>query len=78
MNASRIALLLFLGLVSCDSNKPAVQVPDQKWTWSTERLEKAVGQVRAGRDLTPKAWPNSAKVAVLLSFDVDNETVPWW
>lgn len=51
---------------------------DQKWTWSIERLETAVNQVRAGRDLTPKAWPNGAKVAVLLSFDVDNETVAWW
>jgi peptidoglycan/xylan/chitin deacetylase (PgdA/CDA1 family) len=34
--------------------------------------------VRAGKDLNPKTWPNGAKVAVLLSFDVDNETVAWW
>jgi peptidoglycan/xylan/chitin deacetylase (PgdA/CDA1 family) len=34
-----------------------------------------VNQVRAGRDLTPSAWPGGARVAVLLSFDVDNETV---
>jgi peptidoglycan/xylan/chitin deacetylase (PgdA/CDA1 family) len=33
-----------------------------------------VGRVRAGRDLTPKVWPNGARVAVGLSFDVDNET----
>jgi len=26
-----------------------------------------------GRKLTPKSWPNNAKVAVCLSFDVDNE-----
>ncbi|HKJ03883.1 MAG TPA: polysaccharide deacetylase, partial [Longimicrobiales bacterium] len=32
-------------------------------------------QVRAGRDLNPSAWPDGARVAVLLSFDVDNETV---
>lgn len=51
---------------------------EQKWTWGTERFEKAVNQVRAGKDLTPKSWPNGAKVAVLLSFDVDNETVAWW
>jgi len=31
--------------------------------------------VRAGRDLTPESWPGGARVAVLLSFDVDNETV---
>jgi peptidoglycan/xylan/chitin deacetylase (PgdA/CDA1 family) len=34
-----------------------------------------VNQVRAGRDLNPDEWPGGARVAVLLSFDVDNETV---
>jgi peptidoglycan/xylan/chitin deacetylase (PgdA/CDA1 family) len=34
-----------------------------------------VNQVRAGRDLNPPFWPGGAQVAVLLSFDVDNETV---
>jgi peptidoglycan-N-acetylglucosamine deacetylase len=29
--------------------------------------------VRAGRVLAPPTWPNGAKVAVCLSFDVDNE-----
>jgi len=33
-----------------------------------------VNQVRAGRDLTPDFWPGDARVAVLLSYDVDNET----
>lgn len=51
---------------------------DEKWTWETDRFEKAVAQVRAGKDLTPKSWPGGAKVAVLLSYDVDNETVAWW
>ena len=32
--------------------------------------------VRAGRDLTPASWPGGARAAVLLSFDVDNETIP--
>jgi peptidoglycan-N-acetylglucosamine deacetylase len=32
-----------------------------------------VSQARFGRKLTPKAWPNGARVAVCLSFDVDNE-----
>ena len=34
-----------------------------------------MNQVRAGRDLTPDSWPGGARVAVLFSFDVDNETV---
>jgi peptidoglycan/xylan/chitin deacetylase (PgdA/CDA1 family) len=47
----------------------------QPWDWPEDRVRAAVNQVRAGRDLTPAAWPNGARVAVLLSFDVDNETV---
>jgi peptidoglycan/xylan/chitin deacetylase (PgdA/CDA1 family) len=33
-----------------------------------------VDRVRAGRDLTPKTWPNGARVAVGFSFDMDAET----
>ena len=45
------------------------------WKWSDERVMETVNAVRAGRDLQPAQWPNGARVAVLLSFDVDNETV---
>ena len=34
-----------------------------------------MNHTRAGRDLNPDVWPGGARVAVLLSFDVDNETV---
>ncbi len=73
--------LFLLLVVSCDFSTPQTNTEtpkEQKWTWKTERLEKAVNQVRAGKDLTPKVWPNGGKVAVLFSFDVDNETVAWW
>ncbi|MEE4384155.1 MAG: polysaccharide deacetylase [Pseudomonadales bacterium] len=54
----------------------ALAAPDgDPWTWSDAEVRQAVYQVRAGRDLTPAAWPDGARVAVLLSFDVDNETV---
>lgn len=43
--------------------------------WSEERVFSEVNRVRAGRDLTPDQWPDNGRVAVLLSFDVDNETV---
>ena len=46
----------------------------EPWNWSDEYVHAAVDQVRAGRDLNPPSWPNGARVAVLLSFDVDNET----
>ena len=43
--------------------------------WSDAEIEAAVNRVRAGRDLNPDHWPGGARVAVLLSFDVDNETI---
>lgn len=39
-----------------------------------EELKQAVAPARAGRKLTPKIWPNGGKVAVCLSFDIDNES----
>jgi peptidoglycan/xylan/chitin deacetylase (PgdA/CDA1 family) len=46
--------------------------PGAKWT--EDQLKSAVAPSRAGRKLTPKSWPNGARVAVCLSFDVDNES----
>jgi len=45
------------------------------WEWTDEQIEAAVNKVRAGRDLNPESWPGGARVAVMLSFDVDNETI---
>ena len=42
-------------------------------TWTESRLREVVDVARVGRKLTPKAWPNRARVAVLLSFDTDSE-----
>jgi peptidoglycan/xylan/chitin deacetylase (PgdA/CDA1 family) len=38
-----------------------------------DQIAQAVNRVRAGRVLTPKSWPGGARVAVGLSFDIDNE-----
>src|SRR5580658_3128906 len=43
-------------------------------TWTEDQLKQAVAPSRAGRKLTPKSWPGGARVAVCLSFDVDNES----
>ena len=40
---------------------------------SEDQIRQAVGTARMGRKLTPRAWPNGARVAVCLTFDVDNE-----
>ena len=43
--------------------------------WSDEQIRKTAGHVRAGRKLTPKTWPNGARVAVCLSVDPDNFSI---
>jgi peptidoglycan-N-acetylglucosamine deacetylase len=42
--------------------------------WTDEQLRAAVAPARVGQKLTPKTWPGDARVAVCLSFDVDNES----
>lgn len=44
--------------------------PGRKWTEA--ELRKAAGHVRAGRSLNPKTWPNGARLAVALTFNVTN------
>jgi len=64
-------LLCVLSL--CAGALAAQQLPPV-WKWDLPRIQETVNQVRAGRDLTPKPWPNNSKVAVALSFDMDAET----
>jgi hypothetical protein len=73
MNVTKVIVaILLLGFLS----QPApAQDEDPPWEWSEERIADAVNKVRAGRDLTPESWPGGARVAALLSFDVDNETI---
>ena len=48
------------------------QSPAEPWNWSEEFVRSEVNHVRAGRDLNPDSWPDGNRVAVLLSYDVDN------
>ena len=41
---------------------------------SLDELKKQMFRVSAGRRLKPTSWPDGARVAVALSFDVDNAT----
>ena len=50
--------------------------PQPGLAWTPDQILKAAHHVRAGRRLTPKTWPNGARVAVCLSFDPDNQTIP--
>jgi peptidoglycan/xylan/chitin deacetylase (PgdA/CDA1 family) len=66
---------LSLTLVACTAEPPRSAGVRPGWQWTTDSVFQVVNAVRAGRSLQPRRWPNNARVAVLLSFDVDNETV---
>ncbi|HTI42175.1 MAG TPA: polysaccharide deacetylase [Vicinamibacterales bacterium] len=53
--------------------QPAAAVNPITIDSSEEQIRQAVATARMGRKLTPKAWPNGARIAVCLTFDVDNE-----
>jgi peptidoglycan-N-acetylglucosamine deacetylase len=78
-----VPLVLFGLLAACSSQgAPPLQSPHQQAAGAVnpitvdsteEQIKRAVGNARVGRKLTPTTWPNGARVAVCLSFDVDNE-----
>ena len=71
-----VPLLLVVGVAWAVPGTASAQVPRPRpaWEWSADTIRTVVNAVRAGRSLQPASWPNGARVAVLLSFDVDNET----
>jgi len=77
MNARLAAALTFVVAITLVAQPRAGQQagganqPGTRWTEA--QMKEAIGLARVGRKLTPKAWPNGARVAVALSFDTDNE-----
>lgn len=70
--ALSLAGVLLSALPASSQQQPAPQSqPGTRWT--EEQIRQAIAPVRAGRKLTPKAWPNGARVAICFSFDVNNE-----
>lgn len=64
------ALVLSIG---CLGQQPAPDpLPGTKL--SLDQLKEQFFRVSAGRRIKPRSWPNGARVAVALSFDVDNAT----
>jgi peptidoglycan/xylan/chitin deacetylase (PgdA/CDA1 family) len=66
-----IAAVVLRPAITAQQPAPRAQ-PGTKWT--DEQLRQAVAPARVGRTLTPRSWPDNARVAVCLSFDVDNES----
>ena len=69
------SLMVIAGIMSVTLPSTLAQNTSEPWNWSEEYVVSQVNQVRAGSDLNPDSWPGGARVAVLLSYDVDNETV---
>ena len=69
------SLMVIAGIMSGTLPSTLAQNTSEPWNWSEEYVVSQVNQVRAGRDLNPDSWPGGARVAVLLSYDVDNETI---
>src|SRR5262245_51800103 len=68
------ALLGLLPVAALSQERSTDTQPGLKWT--EERLREVAHHVRAGRKLTPRTWPGGARVAVCLSFDPDNFSIP--
>lgn len=46
----------------------------EPWQWPEDIWRGKVNRVRAGDTLKPASWPNGARCAVALSFDVDHDS----
>ena len=77
MRTSRFTMLLAAAPTLLRAQAQPVPQTSAKpgWRWTMDSVNTVVNAVRAGRSLQPPSWPGGARVAVLLSFDVDNETV---
>src|ERR687894_2713965 len=73
---TRMKRLVMLAAVVMGTSSSLAQapppVPHPGTTLTLDQLRAQMFHVSAGRRLKPKAWPNNARVAVALSFDVDN------
>ena len=78
MTRPALVSIVIAGLLATTVPRAAVsagqQAPDNQpgRKWTDAQLRENSSHVRAGRSLTPKAWPNGARVAVALTFNVGN------
>jgi peptidoglycan/xylan/chitin deacetylase (PgdA/CDA1 family) len=69
-----LVIVVLIGVMALPAARAQQQGVNQPGTtWSERQLRDAVDLARVGRKLTPKSWPNGARVAVCLSFDDDTE-----
>src|ERR1039458_8306244 len=79
---SGVLALLSLGLLagctpSTNAPRPApAESASLGLILGLDQLKNRYQHMYVGKRLRPKKWPNGARVAVALSFDIDNSTVP--
>jgi peptidoglycan/xylan/chitin deacetylase (PgdA/CDA1 family) len=67
-----LAVAVGMGVFPLQAQQPSHAFPGTRL--SLEELQQQMFHVSAGRRLKPASWPGGARVAVGLSFDVDNAT----
>src|SRR5260221_10534238 len=70
----RLTAFLAFGLLLHAQSPPPVAMPGLPL--SIDQLSAQYQHYGVGKRLKPAKWPNGARVAVALSFDIDNATVP--
>src|ERR1043166_9671080 len=75
MLRSAVLLVVLPTIVFAQAQPVPVTNAKPGWQWTFDSAMTVVNAVRAGKSLKPKTWPGGARVAVLFSFDVDNETI---
>ncbi|MBM4192796.1 MAG: polysaccharide deacetylase [Gemmatimonadetes bacterium] len=75
MRLTIVAVVLVPSFLNAQAQPVPATTAIPGWQWTMDSVRKTVNAVRAGKSLQPKTWPDGKKVAVLLSFDADNETV---
>jgi len=72
MRRISLCVVWVIAAVSILSAQQPQPVPHPGTTLSLDELRAQMFHVSAGRRLKPKSWPGNARIAVALSFDVDN------
>jgi peptidoglycan/xylan/chitin deacetylase (PgdA/CDA1 family) len=73
-HSALIAAAALILTSALDAGQPPPPRPDNQpgRKLSEAQLREAASHVRAGRSLNPRSWPNGARVAVALTFNVNN------
>jgi len=72
----RAVIALIVACIACNPapGQEASSHAQPGTQWTVEQIQQAVAPMRAGRRLKPQSWPNGAKVAVCLTWDMDNDS----